>query len=217
MTHDILNLLVFAHITFGVISFAGAATAIASRAANLPHHWHQTGGRLFFWSMAGIFATGLPMALLNSNMPLLFISLFSFYLAWMGRRYALNRRGDITPADRLVVTGALAVFSVMTAYGLYMLIALSSSAGIVILVFGGIGLANAVGDYRLQQDGGATGPRRLAQHLGKMLGGTIAIVTAFAVTNIDFQPGYVVWLAPAVIITPLIIFWSARIQAGKKA
>lgn len=214
--NDILNLLVFAHITFGVLSFAGAATAIASRAASLPHHWHQTGGRLFFWSMAGIFVTGLPMSLLNANIPLLFISLFSFYLAWMGRRYALNRRGEVTPADRLVVAGALAVFTAMATYGLYMLVALSSSAGIVILVFGAIGLTNAVGDYRLQRGGGATGARRLAQHLGKMLGGTIAIVTAFAVTNIDFEPGYVVWLAPAVIITPLIIFWSARVQSGRK-
>lgn len=49
-----------------------------------------------------------------------------------------------------------------------------------------------------------------------MLAGTIATVTAFVVTNVALRPAFVVWLAPTVLVTPIIIVWSRRIRAGRR-
>ena len=55
-----------------------------------------------------------------------------------------------------------------------------------------------------------------------MLGGTIATVTAVLVQQVvtRMQPGdpwaVAVWLAPTVIITPMIAIWSRKVLTTKK-
>jgi hypothetical protein len=44
-----------------------------------------------------------------------------------------------------------------------------------------------------------------------MLAGTIAAVTAFTVVNVRVEPAFVVWLAPTVALTPLIVYWNHRV------
>jgi hypothetical protein len=56
---------------------------------------------------------------------------------------------------------------------------------------------------------------RIAAHLGRMLGGTIAAVTAFTVVNVRIEPAFVVWLAPTVVLTPVIAYWTARVRGGR--
>jgi hypothetical protein len=58
---------------------------------------------------------------------------------------------------------------------------------------------------------------RIANHLIRMMGATIAVITAFLVVNVHFDPGWVVWLAPTVVLTPLIIVWSRRARQGRLA
>lgn len=205
--------LLVTHITFGVLAFAGAGAALITKFADAPHDWHRHAGRAFFIAMAGIFVTGMTMAAMNGNLAMLFISLFSFYLAWMGRRYAINRKGMATRLDRLVVSGALVIFLSMAAYGGWLVLS-GAGAGVVLVVFGGIGLAGAAGDLRIMRGGGVKGRDRIAEHLGKMLGGTIAIVTAFVVTNIRTEPVFIAWLAPAVVLTPVIAWWTSRVRGG---
>ena len=50
-----------------------------------------------------------------------------------------------------------------------------------------------------------------------MLAGTIAVITAVLVTNVDIEPAYILWILPTVLITPLIIRWRIKIVSGKKA
>jgi hypothetical protein len=45
-----------------------------------------------------------------------------------------------------------------------------------------------------------------------MLAGTIATVTAFSVVNIRIEPAAIVWLAPTVVFTPLIVSWNLRVR-----
>ena len=40
-----------------------------------------------------------------------------------------------------------------------------------------------------------------------MVGTYIASITAFLVVNNTILPGLVVWLAPGVLLTPLIFYW----------
>jgi hypothetical protein len=90
---------------------------------------------------------------------------------------------------------------------------------------GGIGAALSIADLRTLQQGGAKGPERIAKHLTMMLAGTIATITAFVVTNVPVRAadalqhlnlGFIVWLAPTVVITPIIIVWNRKIRAGKR-
>jgi hypothetical protein len=48
-----------------------------------------------------------------------------------------------------------------------------------------------------------------------MLGGTIAAVTAFTVVNVRIEPAFVVWLAPTVVLAPVIAYWTARVRGGR--
>lgn len=212
----LFNSLLILHVFSGTATLIASIIAIASKLTDSAHKWHVVSGRVFFYGMAGIFVTALGMSLIRLNPPMLFVSIFSFYFVWMGRRYALNRVGAPSGLDKVVVPFMAVVFAAMSVYGLAALYLLEQSFGVVIVVFGVIGVLNAWGDLQLARKGGAKGRLRIAEHLGKMLGGTIAAVTAFLVINVDFGPAIVVWLAPTFVLTPLIVVWSRKINQGVK-
>ena len=82
------------------------------------------------------------------------------------------------------------------------------------LVFAGIGAALSIGDLKTLHAGGLTGKARIARHLTMMLAGSIATITAFVVVNFTFKPAFVLWLAPTLVITPLIVVWNKKISKG---
>ncbi len=211
---SLFSTLLLLHIAAGTLTLLSAAIAIVSKLADTGHQWHVYSGRLFFYGMLGIFLTGTSMSAIRFNPPMLFISIFSFYFAWIGRRYAINRRGSPSQADKVVVPTMLALFVGMVLYGLYATYIAGESFGIVIIVFGIIGLLNARVDWQILQDGGAKGKKRIAEHLSRMLGGTIAAITAFVVVNIEFEPAFIVWLLPTAVLTPIIFIWSRKINNG---
>lgn len=94
------------------------------------------------------------------------------------------------------------------------LLAGGDNNGITLLVFGGIGGLTSLSDFRTLRAGGVSGRARVANHLAMMLGATIATVTAFVVVNSIFEPAFVLWLGPTVIISPVIVWWRRRIEAG---
>jgi hypothetical protein len=57
----------------------------------------------------------------------------------------------------------------------------------------------------------------LIAHIIRMMGAYIATITAFVVTNVHTNPAYVAWLAPTVIITPLIAYFVAKYRKPKRA
>ncbi|MDZ7842135.1 MAG: hypothetical protein U5R46_15140 [Gammaproteobacteria bacterium] len=85
--------------------------------------------------------------------------------------------------------------------------------GITLLVFGGLGLTLSWLDLDAYRKGEYTGKQRIASHLGMMLGATIAAVTAFVVTNFTLEPAFILWIAPTVVILPLITYWTRRVLA----
>jgi hypothetical protein len=86
------------------------------------------------------------------------------------------------------------------------------SMGIVLLAFGGIGGSYAIGDLYFLRRHRYRGTFRIADHLSRMLAGTIAAVTAFTVVNVRLEPAVLVWLTPAVALTPLIVYWNVRVR-----
>ena len=164
-------------------------------------------------------APALPVSVLRPNLMLFFVALFSSYMAYAGwrfgkkARYIMNRRPFVEWAMLLVgiamvSSGAIQVFT-------------SNPMGWVLVAFGAIGLQFGIQDVRgwgKTEDFGT----RISNHLSHMLGGTIATITAVLVQQVvprlDAASPFkvVVWLAPTVIITPLIVVWARKVQSTQK-
>lgn len=60
------------------------------------------------------------------------------------------------------------------------------------------------------------GVERIVHHVNAMMGASIAVLTAFVVTDFTIEPQFVLWLAPTVLISPTIALWTRKLRAGKK-
>lgn len=180
----------------------------------MPHTRHVICGQGFFWGMVGVFVTALPLSVMRESLFLLLVSIFSIYLAWSGYRYAKRRTGPIAMKDYLAA-GAMIVAAVGMIVTGGMMVFGGDSNGITLLVFGGLGFWLVAADVQVFRSGEYTGKDRIANHLGMMLGATIAAVTAFVVTNFRIDPMFVLWIAPTVVIFPLIFYWRNRVLKGK--
>ena len=108
----------------------------------------------------------------------------------------------------MIALGAIQVFT-------------STPLGWLLVAFGAIGVQFAIQDIRSwgkAQDFST----RISNHLSAMLGGTIATITAVLVQQVvprldtDSPFRVVVWLAPTVIITPLIALWVRKVKSTQK-
>jgi len=202
------RLLLWLHIASGHVALAAAVGAMLTGKGS---RWHVYTGRLFTLGMALVFVTAVPITLMRPNLFLLLVAIFSFYLALTGWLRARNRTGARLPGER-VAAAAMAVVAIgMLARGVFML-AGGQSMGLVLVVFSGIGGTLAALDLRPAPGARYRGVTRIAGHLTRMLAGTIAAVTAFSVVNIRVEPAVIVWLAPTVVLTPLIVYWNVRIR-----
>jgi len=209
------TLLLLVHISAGVTAFISAFIAAGSKMLNASHQWHKISGRIFYYGMVGVFITTLPLSLLTQNIFLLMVGLFSFYLAFAGWCYAKNRSGKPTARDWLRAIIMLITAIGMSIYGATLLMA-NNSNGLTLVVFAMIGGGLSVVDLVFSWKQLATGANRIGQHLTMMLGASIAAITAFAVVNIDLEPRVIVWLAPTVVITPLIIVWNFKVRRATR-
>jgi hypothetical protein len=202
--------LLVTHIIGGASALLAALVAFSAKAWNVAHRWHVYSGRFFFWSMVLVIATALPLAIHASNVFLLLIGLFSFYLAWSGWRYAKRRRSAPYGLDRVAAALMAATALTMIGYGVAMLVG-GDYRGVTLIMFGAIGGSLCAADLRGKQ---VDERARIASHLTRMLAATIATVTAFLVTNVEVEPAIVIWLLPTIVITPLIALWNRRIMRG---
>ena len=201
-----MGILLSIHILAGTIALLCAALAVSSEKGK---KFHVLSGRTYFWCMVGIFLTAIPMSIINSNTFLFLIAIFSFYLAFAGMRFAKNRKGIATRIDWIAVS--LMILSGLGMWALAITYFISdNSQYITLLVFGFIALALGYGDYRSHKNKAATGKRRIARHLTNMMAGTIAVITAVLVVNVNIEPIWIWWVLPTVVITPIISYWSKK-------
>jgi hypothetical protein len=165
--------------------------------------------------MVGVFLTAIPLAVIRPNTFLFFIATLSFYFALTGWRYAANRLGSPRAVDWGSAGGMLVTAGLMIAFGAFLL-SRGNTNGITMIVFGTIAITLSVADLRMLRRGGAKGAERISKHLTMMLAAAIATITAFLVTNVPVRPAVYVWLAPTIIITPIIVVWNRKIRAGKR-
>lgn len=202
-----MDILLPMHIGAGIFALVASLLAVLSTKGK---KLHIQSGRIYFWAMLGIFVTAVPMALISGNQFLFITAVFSFYLAFAGIRFARNRSGIPAIIDWVAVTLML-----LSGVGMWLLAVLyfmdDNPNFIIPVVFGTLALALGFRDYRSHKNETAKGAQRIASHLSNMLGGTIAVITAVLVVNINMQPGWLLWILPTLVITPLIIGWSTRV------
>lgn len=208
------SLLLTIHIAAGFATLLGAAVAILTKIFDHPHRWHVFGGRTFFYGMTTVFLTALPMTFLKPNLFLFLIAVFSFYLAFSGWRRAINRRGKphITDLGAMIIMG-------ITCAGMIgrggWLVWVDEGNGITLIVFGIIGWVLTLRNYMSYKSGPVTGKKRISAHLTMMMAAAIAAVTAFLVINIQTNPVWIAWIAPTLVITPIIFRMNKRIYSSK--
>lgn len=210
-----VDALLVIHVLAGIVGLATALIAASNRKGS---KIHRRVGTVFFWSMVVIGATAIPVTFFRPNPFLFFIALFSFYMAFAGYRRGRSRfspkKLDVAVAVAMVLTGLI-----MIGFGALMVID-GVGLGWALISFGALGTTFGAVDareYWLPR----THSEKIQVHLSRMLGGTIATITAVLVQQVTplvqaEWANVVLWLGPTVVLTPLIVFWQVRIQQTGK-
>jgi MFS superfamily sulfate permease-like transporter len=202
-----MQILLPIHILAGTITLLCAALAVSSEKGK---KLHVLSGRTYFWCMVAIFLTAIPMSIITNNIFLFLIAIFSFYLAFAGMRFARNRKGVTTTLDWIIVS-----LMILSGVGMWILAAIyftnNNSQYIPLLVFGFLAIALGYADFKSHKNKTAIGKERLSRHLTNMMGGTIAVITAVLVVNVDLEPAWVWWVLPTALITPVIFWWNVKV------
>ena len=206
------KLLLGIHVVAGNLALLSAAGAVVFAKGGRAHAWT---GRAFALGMTIIFLTAVPMTLIKPNLFLLLVALFNFYLVSTGWLRARNRRGVPQPAE-WALAGAMALVAIGMAGRGAMMLNAGVSMGVVLIAFAAIGGLLAFRDLSGLRAQAFRGKERIVSHLTRMLGGTIGAITAFIVTNVRFEPAFVLWLLPSVVLTPLIVYWSRRVRGAAR-
>lgn len=200
------------HIAAGSVALVTALIALATAKGGANH---RIAGRVYVVTMAVVFGTALPMAILGTDVLLSLVAVFSFYLVFAGWRFARNRRGRAQPVD-WAATAVMGLTGLgMWGYGAALFL-WGRSQWVTMAVFGSIAVALSAADARFHGAQRGSGKRRIARHLTNMLAGTIATVTAVVVVNVDTRPVWLAWILPTIVITPLIVWWNARVGREMK-
>ncbi len=204
-----MDALTLAHIVFGGLALGSAAIALFSTKGQKTH---RTVGKVYCLSMLGVFLTAIPMAIRTNNLFLFLIALFSFYMAFAGWRFALNRSGKASRVDWMAV--GIMIFSGLGMLALAVFYSISgNSLAVVLLVFGGLAVGLGGQNLSVFKSASAVGRVRISRHLTMMMGGTIAVITAVLVVNVDWGPDWVWWILPTAVITPFIVRENRRLLA----
>ena len=207
-------LILFGHIAAGITSLITGVIATLIKVFNLKHKWHLKFGKAFFYAMMIVAVSAIPLSFFSNNLFLLLIALFSGYLAHGGWRFGNNKTKEMRQIDKISMALAGLVGVAMCVYALFMLLIQGDSQGITLGVFGIIMIGFSIREKGLFKETPLSYNQRIAAHLSFMLGATIASFTAFLVTNLSFDPAFILWLAPTVAITPLIAFWNIKLLSN---
>lgn len=198
------------HVGAGTVAvFAGIVPLVTTKGGDR----HRAAGKIFVASMAVVVATTFLLLAVEPTSFRAFLALvavFSGYLAFSGYRVLSRKR----PGDEAGVIDWIAAGSVVIAclglggWGLTWL-ADSRTFGVVMAVFGTIGLGFGADDVRAFR-GGSRGGDWMVTHLQRMIAAFIATVSAVSAVNLTGTLGVLAWLWPTIVGVPLIAYWSNK-------
>jgi uncharacterized membrane protein len=207
LSENLIHTIILIHATFGGLALlTGLIAIIAKKGSPI----HKKSGLFFFYSMLISAIIAMFVAVLPKHeSPFLFsIGIFSSYLILTGfRAMRFKKAIPDLKMDKIISM-------VMLATGILMILLpliLTKSINIVLAVFGAIGAILSFRDLKLYQNHEKLKSGWLKLHLGKMIGGYIASVTAFVVVN-NYFSGIYNWFIPSIIGVPYIFYWFNKLN-----
>jgi uncharacterized membrane protein len=209
----LFKIFLFAHIASGGTALL---TGLISMTSAKGGRTHRLAGKIFFWGMAGVFATSLYMSLAKSNWFLLCVGFFSFYLTCSGY-LVLKAKAAKTIDTVKPIYWIVCLFGFLA--GVAMLILAANmfrqgyTFGMVPLVFGLLSAGQSFLDYRMITTDGKLKQMWLKSHAMRMAGAFVATLTAFTVVNIQIDQQWILWLLPTVVVIPVTRRMIAKFQS----
>lgn len=200
------------HGTFGVLSMLGGFGALLVLKGSLRH---KRLGWVFVVGQALATVVVSPVIAVTQNVFLGGMGAFAAYMTWTGWRIARRKDAPATGMD-LGISGGMVLGGVLFAAWGAKALAAGHSLGLVPIFMGLGGALFARSHWRWfrAQPGG----RRpwVVMHLGAIGGGLIAALTAFSAAVLSnyatWIPEFVVWLAPAAVLSPLLQREGRRVE-----
>jgi hypothetical protein len=217
MWAEIRMILVVTHVTAGL---AGLVVAPAVMAMHKGGRNHRRWGFVYFWAMMALCASALALMAYRPNPFLFGVTILSGYSALAGVR-VLRRKLPGTPADRLdfaaawvALGGGLLLLALAAAIALGWLPRFPGQLAIPAAVFGVLLGPGAWKDLRRLRQPPATRSWWWYEHMARMGGSYIALVTAFAVNQVAPRlpdgVAWFTWILPTLVGTPLLVLWVRR-------
>ena len=204
MKITIYNLVLIVHISSGFLGLLCGTIAI------MKTHFikiHKKAGIIFFYAMVFIFTTSTIMCFLKTNIFLLLVGFFSFYLACTGYRVLQLKsiyKNNLKPQFidyAIAITGIVAGISIYILA--YLLFIQGSNFGFVCVMLGSVSLFLGILDIRKFSVIITDKFYWMRAHSIRMAGAYVATVTAFIVVNIQINQGWILWILPTFIIIPI--------------
>lgn len=198
------------HVATGVLAvLAGIGALVTAKGQRR----HRRAGTVFVASMGAVVATVFLLLAFDPTSVRAFLTLvavFSGYLAFSGYRVLSRKRPSDEPRTADWAAAVAVVLSCL-ALGGWGVAQLTTGAafGTVLVAFGGIGLVLGGGDLRRFRAADRSGDW-LPFHLTRMLAAFVATVSAVSAVNLTGTLGFVAWLWPTVVGTPLIAYWARK-------
>lgn len=195
------------HIAAGVVAVLAGAGALVTKKGG---QRHRQAGKLFLGSMGVVVGTVFVLLALNPTsfrIILTLVAVFSGYLAFSGYRVLSRKRTAAAPQrlDWIAVGSVVLACLGLGVWGIVW-VATGNSFGLVMIVFGGIGVTFGTIDIRTFR--GDTSGEWLVSHLQRMVAAFIATISAVSAVNLTAVLGILAWLWPTIVGTPLIYYWS---------
>ncbi|MBX2954798.1 MAG: hypothetical protein KF846_01485 [Cyclobacteriaceae bacterium] len=203
-----IKILTFSHIFAGVISLVVAPLAMVVHKGGTAHRlW----GKVFFWCMTWICFSAIILSTLKWIPFLLLIAVFSYYSVFIGYRSLyrkqLHQGKGVTWYDWMAGVVAGIFNTGFFVWGMYLVVKGHTSLGLLASGFGFGGMLVVWSELQRYIKPPPDKFDWLYSHMGNMLGGFIASVTAFSTQVMTFLPGMMQWIWPSLVGVPLIIFW----------
>lgn len=174
---------------------------------------HRKAGWVFVAAMAGLFLTGAPVSiyrLATETRPgartgasfLLFVTLLSGASTWKGMRVLRFKK-----ADRNAHPVDLGIGVLLGLGGVYTLLQGLALSQPILMFFGPLGVITAIGDIRYWLNPAKPKMHWFFEHMGGMVGSSIAALTAFAALGSRTLGlgsfGVAAWIGPTLIFLPI--------------
>lgn len=216
MDEQLFTGILYTHIVAGGLALLAGPIAMFNQDGG---KLHRKSGIIYFYSMMVIFVSSIILSIVRENWFLFMVGIFSCYLVLTGYRALklkmLHRGQKAEKIDWSILIISLLAGLGLIAMGIWMFWSLGNSFGLVPFIFGGVMMSGVKEDYQRFTVPPTEKNHWLLKHIAGMMGGYIGTLTAFLVQNIETDPGFIAWLAPTVILTPVIIYSTNKIRKGK--